>query len=250
MQGDAAQLGRAFGALAPLQPVRWTARGLICAPRVGAERAAAALALCPFPVTPIAELPGLPEPPADHLVGWYRRGPDHATGPEPERELIQIPGEGFGPGNHPTTAMCLQALTALPPCDALDAGCGSGLLAQAWARLTGRSVLACDADPAAVRQARASATAAGLAHRIDVVAGLVENLPDDQVAGRVLLANLPAAGHRSLQRRLPQAPPGVVASGIHRADAPAIVAGYRAHGLRVVRAAQRGRWQCWTLVRR
>ena len=76
------------------------------------------------------------------------------------------PGEGFGPAAHATTAMCLEALEALPAGPALDAGCGSGLLAQAWARLGRGPVLACDLDPRALDQAARSLAAAGLAGRV------------------------------------------------------------------------------------
>jgi ribosomal protein L11 methyltransferase len=183
------------------------------------------------------------------VSGWYRRSPSHVPAPPGQPELIQVPGEGFGPGSHPTTTMCLAGMAHLPRLPALDAGCGSGLLAQAWAQLSGRHVLACDPDPAAVAQTRCSVAAAGLERRISVVQALVETIASDRVLGRVILANMPSAGHHALIERLTQAPPGVVASGIHRADAAPVIDAYRTLGMRVVRAARRGRWHCWTMVR-
>ena len=98
----------------------------------------------------------MPGRPSRWLGGWYLRSPAHAPAPAGVRELVQAPGEGFGPAAHATTAMCLEGVEALPAGPALDAGCGSGLLAQAWARLGRGPVLACDLDPRALDQAARS----------------------------------------------------------------------------------------------
>ncbi|RMD88030.1 MAG: 50S ribosomal protein L11 methyltransferase, partial [Alphaproteobacteria bacterium] len=65
-------------------------------------------------------------------------------------------GQAFGTGQHATTRGCLllldQLLKRRPlPRRILDLGCGSGILALAAARATGRAVLASDIDPVAVR---------------------------------------------------------------------------------------------------
>ena len=110
------------------------AAGLVCSPRCAPELAGPALAAAPSPCarsTPSR----VAHPPSAQIAGWYRRSPDHAPAPPGVRELVQAPGEGFGPGDHATTAMCLEAIDALPAGAAVDAGCGSGLLAQAWVAL-------------------------------------------------------------------------------------------------------------------
>jgi len=244
------ELERSFGAIVGIQPVAWTADGLVCSPRAAPDIAAAALADCPFAVDIADQVPAWPRTEARLLAGWYLRGPEHAPGPRSSRELIQVPGEGFGPGGHATTVMCLAALARMPAAPALDVGCGSGLLSQAWVRVTGCEVLACDPDHGAIDQAARSLEAAGLEQKVFLRCALVQSLPVEDLAGRVVLANLSASGHRTLLDRLEVAPPGVVASGIYGPESREILDAYRELGMRVVSAAQRGRWRCWGLLAR
>ena len=62
------------------------------------------------------------------------------------------PGLAFGTGSHPTAAMCLEWLAAreLGSGEAVDYGCGSGILALAAARLGAPRVWAVDTDPQAL----------------------------------------------------------------------------------------------------
>ena len=249
VRADPGELARVLPALAALQPVRLVSEGVVCAPRAAPDLARAALGACPLPHRPLAEVPGWPDPPAAWVAGWYRRSPGHLPAPPGVPELLQAPGAAFGPGDHPTTALALAALGALPPGPALDAGTGSGLLAQAWARLGRGAVLAVDADPGAVAQARRSLAAAGLERTVRVERWALEALPSEALAGRVLLANLPAPAHAALLRRLPGPPPAAVLSGLRPQEAPALLAGYRRLGLRGVGAARRGRFVRWSLVR-
>lgn len=232
-----------------MQPVFWTKDGLVCSPRVAPELAGPALESCPFEITSSQRIPGWPSPEARFLAGWYVRALEHAPGPIPSRELIQAPGDGFGPGGHATTAMCLAGLTRMPAGPALDVGCGSGLLSQAWVHMTGYRVVACDPNHAAIDQAARSLAAAGLEDRVLLQQALIQTLEIADLPHRVIFANLPAPGHRALIDRLSAAPSGVVASGIHGEHAREIVAGYRRLGMRVISAQRRGRWCCWGLVR-
>jgi hypothetical protein len=249
VEADAAAIAAAFGELCALQPVRHTGAGLVCAPRAAPELAGPALARCPLPVRALARVPGWPDPPSTLLGGWYLRSPAHAPAPAGVRELVQAPGEGFGPGGHATTRMCLGALERLPAGPALDAGCGSGLLAQAWARLGRGPVLACELDPRALDQAARSLAAAGLAGRVRLRRGPVETLAEQELGGRVILANLPAAGQQALVARLRTPPPAAVLSGLRPGEAGELARAYRALGLAVVDAARRGGFCCLTLVR-
>lgn len=250
VEGPPAALGRAFAALCGLQPVRWEPEGLVCAPRADPEGAPAALAACPLPWRALPTPPGWPAPPAGHLAGFYRRSPAHAPAPRGLPELVQADGEGFGPGGHVTTAMCLAALRGLPPGPAVDAGCGSGLLAQAWARLGRGPVLALDLDGRAVAQAAAGLAAAGLADRVSLRRGPLEALVPDELADRAVLANLPLAAHCALVGRYADPPRAALLSGLRRGEARALLPAYQALGLVPVRAQRRRGWECWSLVGR
>jgi ribosomal protein L11 methyltransferase len=248
VEGDPAALAAAFPALCALQPVGRAAGGLVCAPRAAPELAGPALATCPLPHRALARVPGWPDPPARWLAGWYLRSPAHAPAPAGLRELVQAPGEGFGPAGHATTAMCLEALEALPAGAALDAGCGSGLLAQAWARLARGPALACDLDPRALDQAARSLAAAGLAGRVELRRAALRALPAGAIAGRVLLANLPLAAHRELLGRIGAPPRAALLSGLRPGEAPAVAAAYRALGLEPAARAEAGGFACVALV--
>lgn len=138
--------------------------------------------------------------------------------PQPDEIVIELdPGMAFGTGSHPTTQMCLLALEAhvRPGMRLLDLGCGSGILAIAGAKLGGGPALAVDNDPQAVAAARENARRNGVAERVRVIEGSLE-----QIAGQfdLLLVNILAqviiemAG-RGLAERL--APDGLlVAAGL------------------------------------
>ena len=182
------------------------------------------------------------------VSGWYRRSPDHASGPTGVRELVQTPGEGFGPGDHVTTAMCLEHLERLPIGDAVDVGCGSGLLCQAWVALGRGRVLACDLDGRAVDQTARSLAAAGRERGVTLRRGPVAALTTREIADRVLLANVPLPAHESLLSRIGAPPRAAVLSGLRPHQAPAVVAAYRALGLEVLAIDERGGFSTVSLV--
>ncbi len=76
----------------------------------------------------------------------------------------------FGTGEHHTTRGCLESFDDLNPKArrVLDVGCGSGILAMAWAKKYGASVDAVDIDAESVRVARNNAAANGLQHLLTV----------------------------------------------------------------------------------
>eukprot|EP01036_Dinobryon_divergens_P041786 gene41786-55433_t len=77
-----------------------------------------------------------------------------------ERVLRLDPGLAFGTGTHATTRGCLEMLATLDPADtvnAVDVGCGSGILAIAMAKLWKRSVIGGDNDAEAVEVAQENA---------------------------------------------------------------------------------------------
>ncbi|WP_052761257.1 50S ribosomal protein L11 methyltransferase [Sedimenticola thiotaurini] len=79
---------------------------------------------------------------------------------QPDAVIVELdPGLAFGTGTHPTTALCLQWLDRTPPeqLEAIDFGCGSGILAVAALKLGARRVYATDHDPQALQATRANA---------------------------------------------------------------------------------------------
>lgn len=160
------------------------------------------------------------------------------------------PGMAFGTGQHETTRMCLEALEEriAPGAAVLDAGCGSGILSIAAARLGAGQVDAIDIDPAAVRATRENAARNG----VDVLVAegsLGARWPfDAPAAGRydVVLANLSSRVVQELAPALVEAlqPEGVaIVSGlIAEHEAACRDALERARG-RVVESRSAGEWR-------
>ena len=96
---------------------------------------------------------------------WVRPSWVEAPPPIGLAEVVLDPGMAFGTGAHPTTALCLAALSDLvaarPGLAVLDVGTGSGLLAIAAAKLGAGRVVGSDVDPVALRVARENADANG-----------------------------------------------------------------------------------------
>ena len=133
--------------------------------------------------TNIAELPD---------INWVERGLESLPVVEAGRFLIygshhdvsprtdQIPllieaGQAFGTGHHGTTRGCLIAiqehLKSTPVHSALDLGCGTGILAAGFARLSPAPILATDIDPIAIEVARDVARGNALHTRIRFAVG-------------------------------------------------------------------------------
>lgn len=252
VRATADELQREFPLLAALEPVAWTPAGLVVAPLAGGrdpveQRERLALLALPWEPAPGAS-PPLPFPAAVG-GGVYRRSPGHAPAPAGLPEVVLVDGEGFGLAEHPTTGMCLDMLGDLPDGPALDAGCGSGILGLAWARLGRGHVLAIDLDPYAVTQARESAWASGLDGSVSVRRAGLDRLAPDEVDGRVVLVNAPRVAQDALLS-VPgnPSPPALLISGLQEQAMDEVTAAWRARGLRAVRREAVGRWQACALV--
>ncbi len=76
--------------------------------------------------------------------------------PNPSAVNIAIdPGQAFGTGTHPTTALCLEWIDRadLRGFEVIDYGCGSGILSIAAGKVGAKHVWATDNDPDALRVA-------------------------------------------------------------------------------------------------
>jgi ribosomal protein L11 methyltransferase len=113
-------------------------------------------------------------------------GPPWIPPPADEISVVVDPGRAFGTGAHPTTRACIELLARLERGSLLDAGCGSGVVAVAAARLGFAPVVAIDLDEVAVRVADVTARANDVeidVHRADV-------LDDELPRTDVLVANI------------------------------------------------------------
>ena len=137
------------------------------------------------------------------------------------------PGVAFGNGAHPTTQLCLRALSRLvkPGMRVLDVGTGTGILAIAALKLGASYALGTDIDDVALK------TAARLAKQHGVELRLAKK-PRGKFD--LIAANLPLPAQRGLERRL--APGGTLLSS-----------GFMAHEQPLL-PGRRTDFQGWSLV--
>lgn len=165
--------------------------------------------------------------------------------PSPDDLVLELdPGMAFGTGLHPTTRLCLRAIetSATPGVRALDLGTGSGVLAAAMAKLGAREVVALDIDPIAVDAAAATAQRNGVADRVSVGEGSIE-----QAEGLYgfIAANIIAAVIIDLAAQLAEAlEPGgrLVVSGIIEDRYEEVALSLAAAGLHVRDLLREGDW--------
>jgi ribosomal protein L11 methyltransferase len=168
-------------------------------------------------------------------------------------EIVLDPGMAFGTGTHPTTSLCLAALSDLledrPGARVLDVGTGSGLLAIAARKLGASLVVGTDNDPVALRVARENADL----NRVDLRLGGGEvgaqAGPFDLVVANIL-ANTLVELAPAITAQV--APGGVVLlSGILAPQEAEVRAAYLAAGLVPLAGGDRhhGEWSLLALTR-
>ena len=192
------------------------------------------------------------------IRGKLRIFPDEASWREaadPARTLFVPAGMAFGTGDHATTATCLRLL-----CDtvaelpagwrAIDAGCGSGILALAADKLGAASVDAFDFDPACVRIAKENARTNGC-RRVKVSKADARKIgtfaPADVILAN-LFSELLLESAPGFARKLP-AGGWLIFSGVLRKQADEVAAGLVRAGFEPPRIIARGKW-CAGITRR
>ena len=123
-------------------------------------------------------------------------GPPWEPPPADEPTVVVDPGRAFGTGAHPTTRACIELLARLERGSLLDAGCGSGVLAVAAARLGFAPVFAVDADPVAVEVCAETVRSNG----VDVEVASADVLRDELHRTDVAVANIELARRRGAAR--------------------------------------------------
>jgi ribosomal protein L11 methyltransferase len=168
-------------------------------------------------------------------------------------EVVLDPGMAFGTGSHPTTSLCLAALSDLlaarPGASVLDVGTGSGLLAIAARKLGAGRVAANDNDPVAVEVARENAARNGAA--VELTGAPPAAIPGtfDLVVANIL-ANVLVALAPALAAKL--APGGVLLlSGILAPQEEEVRSAHLAAGLTPLPGGDRrdGEWSLVALRR-
>ena len=134
--------------------------------------------------------------------------------------VVVDPGRAFGTGAHATTRLCLELLLELPRGSLLDAGCGSGVLSIAAAKLGFGPVHALDLDPHAIESTERNAAANG----VDVNVRLADATLDPLPAAAAAVANVALDLDLAIASRL--ASTHVITSGYLASESPEI-AGYR-----------------------
>jgi ribosomal protein L11 methyltransferase len=149
------------------------------------------------------------------VVGPLWIGPPWHDAPTGLTPVVIDPGRAFGTGAHETTRLCLELLLGVRRGGSfLDAGCGSGVLAVAAAKLGFRPVTALDVDEAAVD----AAVRNGAANGVDVEVRLADAARDSLPAVDVAAANVTLETVEAIGRRLDAG--HLIVSGYLAADEP------------------------------
>ena len=164
-------------------------------------------------------------------------------------EIVIDPGQAFGTGAHHTTRLCLELMCALqaPGGPLVDAGCGSGVLAIAAAKLGFGPVHAFDFDSLAVDATRDNADANGVAldvTRLDLRERRVPSAPT-VIANllRPLLLRVAADGFDA------EPPQTLIASGLLAHEGDEVAAAFARHGLYETDRRAGGDWVALSLTR-
>ncbi|MGZ3439365.1 MAG: 50S ribosomal protein L11 methyltransferase [Polyangia bacterium] len=165
--------------------------------------------------------------------------------------LDMDPGRAFGTGGHPSTRLCLVALSELERCERfLDVGCGSGVLAIACAKSFPEATgLAVDVDADAVDVSRENALRNAVGERISVSATPVGEVhgPFDVVTANILPDVLiPLAGE--IATRVGNGGT-LILSGILRELADGVEAAYVERGLSTRQRLDEDGWRALVMVR-
>lgn len=148
-----------------------------------------------------------------------------------EGTVLKIdPGLAFGTGTHPTTALCLEWLSAnfKKNKTLIDYGCGSGILALAALALGAKQVFAIDHDPQALAATRNNAALNSFVNEKNLMILLPENLPS--VKTDYIVANILA---NPLIELAPKITPllksrgTLILSGILEKDIARVIAAYQ-----------------------
>jgi len=165
------------------------------------------------------------------------------------------PGSAFGTGQHPTTAMCIQALQENINTNdtVLDLGCGSGILSIISLLLGSKHVVSCDIDATAINVTKKNATLNAInLNDLTLHIGNIltdENLYNEIVKTKydVIVANIVADVLISLASIVPQLlrPHGkLIASGIISERLDDVIKAFDSSDLKLQSEKATDGWHC------
>ena len=186
---------------------------------------------------------------------WIAPPWENSPTPEGRVRVVIDPGQGFGTGSHPSTALALllveRTLTeAPPPPTMVDVGCGSGILALAAGKLGVPAPLALDVDGRALPETRRNFQLSGLHGPM----GLIQGRPDC-LRGRfpLVVANIVTPVLLQFKDELAGlTDPGgyLILSGILVEESAQVRESYAGMGLQPVDEQRRDEWTAFRLRRK
>jgi ribosomal protein L11 methyltransferase len=194
------------------------------------------------------------------LGKWLIHSASAKNLPTYPRHHLQIDAtSAFGTGEHPTTRGCLLMLGAMlkkrTPKNMLDMGCGTGVLAMAYAQATRGKALGVDMDDVSVVIARDNARLNGLQKNTRMIFGhgyrphaVKKNAPYDLIMANIFakpLAQMAKDAKRTLKRG-----GRVILAGLLNTQANMVIAAYHAQGIYLERRMVLGEWTILALRRR
>lgn len=195
-----------------------------------------------------------------HIGRFFVHGSHHKEGfPKSSIPLHIDAGAAFGSGEHGTTSGCLLALEYLhkrtSPRSALDMGCGSGILAIAFAKLMHRHALAIDLDPVSVSVTRENAHINQVQHWVKAYAqdGYSGSIVKRSKPFDLVFANILARPLMKMAPKLRRAlKPGgyAILSGLLIDQEAMVLAAHRIQKLYLVKRWHREGWSTLLLQRR
>lgn len=174
------------------------------------------------------------------------RAPHHSPAEEGVVDVVIAPRMSFGTGHHATTALMSQTIASegVEGLRGLDMGCGTGVLAIVALKCGAEHMVAVDIDDWACDSCRDSIALSGVAERVDVRCGSIEQV----VAGEqfdFVLANINRNILISMMPSFAAALPSggrLLMSGFLREDVVYIEASAVEQGFEVVNIIEREGW--------
>jgi ribosomal protein L11 methyltransferase len=157
-------------------------------------------------------------------------------------DVVIDPGGSFGMGDHPTTRATLELALGTAGSNALDLGCGSGVLAIALAKFRGMRCVAVDIAPAAIEAAQMNVALNGVGDVVHVEEGDVRTVRGTydivlaNILAPVLLSDAADIALRVASRGT------LILSGFMSSRSTDIRAAYEALGMRYVGVLERDGW--------